>query len=112
MGLMVFIGLIRPINPIYDPPGKKKKVAPGNERASNYIIPSILLEKSPGAPHVRNGTYESHETHKSHSRQAETMRGLEFAITQYVPAEGNKPFAHYWGFKRSEVERRIPIRAH
>jgi hypothetical protein len=40
------------------------------------------------------------------------MRGLEFAITQYVPAEGNKPFAHYWGFKRSEVERRIPIRAH
>src|SRR5262245_17891422 len=40
------------------------------------------------------------------------MRGLEFAISEYVPAEGNKPFAHCWGFKRSEVECRIPIRAH
>jgi hypothetical protein len=47
MGLIGLIGLVRPINPIYDIPGKKKKVAPGNERASNFIIPSILLEKSP-----------------------------------------------------------------
>src|SRR5262245_65589264 len=112
MGLIGLIGLIRPINPIYDTPGKKKKVAPGNERAPNFIIPSILLEKSPGAPPVKNGTYESHETHKSHSRQEEAMRGQEFAITQYVAAEGNKPFAHYCGFKRSEVVRRISIRTH
>jgi hypothetical protein len=67
MGLIGLIELIRPISNINDTPAKKKKVAPGNERASNFIIPSILLEKSPGAQSVKNGTYESHETHKSHS---------------------------------------------
>ena len=67
MGLIGLIELLRPISHINDTPAEKKKVGPGNERASNFIIPSILLEKSPGAPPVKNGTYESHETHKSHS---------------------------------------------
>jgi hypothetical protein len=67
MGLIGLIELIRPISNINDTSAKKKNVAPGNERASNYIIPSILLEKSPGPPPVKNGTYVSHETHKSHS---------------------------------------------
>jgi hypothetical protein len=40
---MGLIRLISPISPINDTPGKKKKVTPGNERASNFIIPSILL---------------------------------------------------------------------
>jgi hypothetical protein len=44
MGLIGLIGLVRPICPIYDTPGKKKKVTPGNERASNFILPSILLD--------------------------------------------------------------------
>jgi len=39
------------------------------------------------------------------------QRGLEIATTQYVPAEG-KSLLLNWGFKRSEVERRILIRAH
>src|SRR5262250_2273906 len=47
MGLIGLIELIRPISNINDTPAKKKKVAPGNERAPNFIIPSILLEKSP-----------------------------------------------------------------
>jgi hypothetical protein len=44
MGLVGLKGLKRPMCPIYDTPGKKKKEPPGNERASNYILPSILLE--------------------------------------------------------------------
>jgi len=47
MGLIGLIELLRPISHINDTPAEKKKVGPGNERASNYIIPSILLEKSP-----------------------------------------------------------------
>jgi len=43
-GTYRLIGLIRLICPIYDTPCKKKKAPPGNERASNFILPSILLD--------------------------------------------------------------------
>jgi hypothetical protein len=57
---MGFIEPISPINPIHDTPGKKKKVAPGNERASNYILPSILHENHRERRLCRNGSYKSH----------------------------------------------------
>ena len=44
MGLIGLIEPITPISPIHDTTGKKKKVGPGNERASNFILPSILLD--------------------------------------------------------------------
>src|SRR5262245_45540437 len=92
--------------------GARKNSFPGKRKSFKFHPSFDSLRKSPEAPFMRNETYKSHGTYKSHSWWAGAMRGLEFAIPQYVPAEGNKPFAHCWGFKRSEAKRRIPIRAH
>jgi len=42
MGLIGFIVLTGSISPLHDSSGKKKKLALGNERASNIILPSFL----------------------------------------------------------------------